>query len=133
MKESSMDFSNFCELVDVAQPHHVKLMGNDAQILPSLLIGGSGAVSAGSSALPEPYVNLYNAYEKGDLEEARKWQTVCAQVKKMLVKPYPIAPQKKVLELRGIISSPVKAPLRSMNRQETEELKRQLQALGYLN
>jgi dihydrodipicolinate synthase/N-acetylneuraminate lyase len=133
MKESSMDFANFYDLVQVAKANHVTLMGNDAQILPALAVGGTGAVSAGSTAVPEPYVHLYQAFQKGDLEEARKWQAVCAQVKKMLAKSYPIAPHKKVLELRGVIKAIQSPPLRSMNEAETEELKRNLTELGYLH
>jgi len=123
MKDSSMNFDNFYDLVQAKKPHHSAIMGNDAQILPALTIGGQGAVSAGATAIPEPYLKLYDAYVRGDLAEARKWQTVCAQVKKMFVKPYPIAPQKQVLAWRGICGPDVRAPLRRMTDEETEQLR----------
>lgn len=133
MKESSMDFENFYELVRLGESKHIKLMGNDAQILPALTVGGSGAVSAGATSIPEPYVALYEAFKKGNMEEARKWQAVCAEVKKMLLKSFPIGSHKKALEFRGIINGTVSAPLRQMNEQETDELKTKMRELGYLN
>ncbi|WP_099157021.1 dihydrodipicolinate synthase family protein [Virgibacillus ndiopensis] len=133
IKDSCMDFNNFYDLTQVAESNQVILMGNDAQILPALTVGGSGSVSAGAVAVPEPYVALYQAYKKGDLDEARKWQAVCAEVKKMLLKSYPVGSHKKALELRGIINGTVSPPLRQMTDQETVELKSRMVELGYLN
>ncbi len=132
MKDSSMNFENFYELIQEKESKHSAIMGNDAQILPALAVGGQGAVSAGATAIPEPFVKLYNAFLRGDMDDARKWQGVCAQVKKMFVKPYPIAPQKKVLELRGITGPTVRAPLRQMTIAETEELTRNYESIKQL-
>ncbi|RSL33603.1 dihydrodipicolinate synthase family protein [Salibacterium salarium] len=133
MKESSMNFENFYELVQSAGETHSTLMGNDEQFLPALTMGGSGAVSAGATAIPEPFVALYQAYNNGDMEEAKEWQSICADVKKMLAKPYPIGTIKKALEFRGIISGTVSAPLRQLDEKETNELKQTMLNLGYLN
>lgn len=114
LKDSGMDFSYFQDLVRAKQPHHSAMMGNDAQILVAMLTGGQGAVSAGATAVPEPYVKLWNAWQAGDLASARKWQDVCARVRTMFVKPYPISPIKHVLHLRGIASPDVMRPLRPL-------------------
>ena len=126
MKESSMDFSVFYDFVQSAAERHVKLIGNDDLILPALAIGGSGAISAGSTALPEPYVALYRAYREGDMAKAGEWQKVCSLVKKMLNRACPIAPHKKLLSLRGLISDKVAEPLRQLTEQEFAELKASL-------
>jgi len=123
MKESSMDFSVYGEFVRNAAPHHVKLIGNDDQILPALAIGGDGAISAGSTAVPEPFVALYRAFREGDLAAAGEWQKICSMVKKMLLRSCPVAPYKKLLSLRGIISDRVAEPLRQLSERETAELK----------
>ena len=129
MKESSMDFSVYCEFVRSAAPHHVKLIGNDDQILPALAIGGDGAISAGSTAVPEPFVALYRAFRKGDLAEAGEWQNICSMVKKMLIRDCPVAPYKKLLSLRGIMSDRVAEPLRQLTEREFAELKAALNKL----
>ncbi|TBL73281.1 dihydrodipicolinate synthase family protein [Paenibacillus thalictri] len=133
MKESSMDFSNFYELVQAATPEQVTLMGNDDQIFAALCIGGSGAISAGSTAVPEPYVELYKAFRAGDMQMAFYWQTICSKVKKMLVKSCPVAPHKKVLQLRNVMADKVSPPLRQLNDKETADLQNSLQGLGYLS
>ncbi|OXM16283.1 dihydrodipicolinate synthase family protein [Paenibacillus herberti] len=133
MKESSMDFSNFYELVQAARPEQIKLMGNDDQIFASLCIGGNGAISAGSTAVPEPYIELYRAYVEGDLSKAFYWQTICSKVKKMLVKSCPVAPHKKVLQLRNVMADKVSPPLRQLNENELADLQSSLKDLGYFS
>ncbi|MFZ4451046.1 dihydrodipicolinate synthase family protein [Salibacterium aidingense] len=132
MKESSMNFADFYELVQAAESTHSTLMGNDAQFFPALAVGGSGAVSAGSTAMPEPYVALYNAYKEGNMEEARQWQEVCAEVKRMLLASFPAGGHKKALELRGIINGTVSAPLRQLSDHEIKELENSMEKLGFL-
>jgi dihydrodipicolinate synthase/N-acetylneuraminate lyase len=132
MKDSGMDFGNFYDIIQAKKPHHSAMMGNDAQILAGLTLGGQGAVSAGATAVPEPYVRLWNAYHAGDMEGARKWQAVCAQVKAMFVKPYPISPIKRVLELRGICGPDVAPPLRPLSVAETELVDREFAAIQAL-
>ncbi len=129
MKDSSMDFVAFYELVQNKSRKHAALMGNDAQILPALAVGGQGAVSAGATAIPEPYVRLYDAFARGDLPEARRWQDVCARIRKMFVKPWPIAPLKMVLDWRGVCGPTVAPPLRQMTGKETRELKEQFEKI----
>lgn len=122
IKDSSQDFATFYQFIQIAKEKHVKLMGNDAQFLPALVMGANGCVSAASTAVPEPFVEVYRAFRAGDMEEAKKWQQVCAQVKQLLVKPYPVAPNKKVLSLRNIIQSGIRKPLRDMTTEEMNEL-----------
>lgn len=132
IKESSQDFAAFYQFIQTAKENHVKLMGNDAQFLPALVMGANGCVSAGSTAIPEPFVEVYRAFQAGDMEEAKKWQKVCAQVKQLLVKPYPVSPNKKVLSLRNVIHSGLRKPLRDMTTEEREELYRGLKRLGFV-
>lgn len=132
MKDSGMDFGNFYDILQAKKPHHSAMMGNDAQILAALTLGGQGAVSAGATAVPEPYVQLWNAYHAGDMEAARKWQAVCARVKAMLVKPTPISPIKRVLELRGVCGPDVAPPLRPLSAAEADAVDREFAAIRAL-
>ena len=59
----------------------------------------------------------------GDLAAAGEWQKICSMVKKMLLRSCPVAPYKKLLSLRGIISDRVAEPLRQLSERETAELK----------
>nr|WP_285891314.1 dihydrodipicolinate synthase family protein [Paenibacillus pasadenensis] len=133
MKESSMNFSNFYDLVRTAKPDQIKLMGNDDQIFAAMCIGGNGAISAGSTAVPEPYIELYNAFVEGDFPKAFYWQTICSKVKQMLVRSTPVAPHKKVLQLRNVMEDKVSPPLRQLNDKELAELQHSLEDLGYLH
>jgi len=130
MKDSSMDFGAYLELLKARRTDQAVMMGNDSQILPALLMGGHGAVSAGATAVPEPYVALWRAVEAGDLAAAHRWQSVCTMVRTMFVKPYPIAPIKRVLALRGLAGDGVMPPLRSLSPAENAQLEREFAAVS---
>jgi len=49
-------------------------MGRDHMILDGLRMGAAGAVTACANVIPRAFVDLYNAYQAGDLEEAGRLQ-----------------------------------------------------------
>lgn len=132
IKESSQDFATFYQFVQNIKEGSVRLVGNDAQFLPALVVGANGCVSAASTAVPEPFVELFRAFQAKDWEEARKWQQVCAEVKRFLVSSCPVSPYKKVLSYRNIIESGVRRPLRDLTTEETQNLYSGLSRLGFL-
>lgn len=50
------------------------LMGEDFVTLPSYVMGGDGSVSSLANVTPKAFVDLFKAYEKGDLKEAERLQ-----------------------------------------------------------
>jgi 4-hydroxy-tetrahydrodipicolinate synthase len=50
------------------------LMGRDHMILPALKLGCAGAVTACSNVTPRLFVDLYRAFQQGNLEEAARLQ-----------------------------------------------------------
>src|SRR5436190_15207050 len=55
-------------------------VGNNMTILPALVIGARGAVSALANAVPELVVSLYRSFIEGHLDEARGLQLSLARV-----------------------------------------------------
>src|SRR5690606_24400987 len=66
IKDSSQNFETYCKFIDAKQKEQVALIGNESQLLPALVMGGEGCVSAASSAFPELFVGIYQAYQQGN-------------------------------------------------------------------
>ena len=132
VKDSSGDFMNFINFKMAVPEDFCVLMGNDAQIYASLLMGAKGAVAATSVAFPEAVVEIYDSLKAGNREKALKAQERVARLRAVLRGFPPIAAYKKALEFRGIPAGPPRLPLRPMTAQESERLKAELGELRLL-
>lgn len=75
IKDSSGDFMQFSKgLFAPGREDFAWIQGEDYLCAPTLLAGGDGMVSGLSNAKVEPYVEMYQAYEKGDTETVKKCQ-----------------------------------------------------------
>lgn len=81
IKDSSGDINLIKKYItQTSESFHV-LCGNDGLILDALLLGGSGAVAGTANVIPHILINLYNAFIRGDIEEARIWQNRVAPLR----------------------------------------------------
>jgi 4-hydroxy-tetrahydrodipicolinate synthase len=132
VKDSSGDFMNFINFKMAMPEDFCVLMGNDAQIYASLLMGAKGAVAATSVAFPEAVVEIYENLKAGNRDKALKAQDRVARLRAVLRSYPPIAAYKTALDFRGIPAGPPRLPLRPMTIQETERLKAELGELRLL-
>jgi 4-hydroxy-tetrahydrodipicolinate synthase len=131
VKDSSGDFMNFINYQQAVPKGLCALMGNDAQIYSALAIGGSGAVAATATALPEPVVAIYDNWLRGDHAKALEAQDKVIKLRALFRSFTPIAPYKKVLEWRGIRAGIPRLPLRDLTEAESNRLRSALAELGY--
>jgi 4-hydroxy-tetrahydrodipicolinate synthase len=110
-------------------------MGRDEFILDGLRMGCVGAVTAGANLAPKAYVDLFNAYQAGDLEEATRVQTLVDMLAKALtLGTFPVV-VKEAMHMAGM---PVGAcrrpagPLKEEARRQLSTLLERLREAGYL-
>lgn len=76
-KDSSGNFDNILQYIEKTRggdkPFAV-LSGNDSLILWTLLAGGNGAIAGCANVFPHTMVSIYEKFNAGDLEGARKAQ-----------------------------------------------------------
>ena len=133
IKDSSMDFMNFIAFKQAVPEDFCVLMGNDAQIYASLLMGARGAVAATSTAFPEPVVQIYESLKEGNRDKALKAQEVVIKMRAILRSYPPISAYKKACEFRGIQAGPPRLPLRPLTPEEEKKLRGELEGLGLLS
>lgn len=138
VKDSSKDLMQFEKFVlEVSEkvPSFSFLMGTDSLIYPALVLGGKGSVTTVGAVFPEVAVGLYDAFRRGDHEEARKLQYQVTRLRETLKVGPPIMGNKVAIEMRripGVSMGGPRAPMRSLTAEETEALKKKLQALGMI-
>lgn len=85
--------------------------GNNMTVLPALVMGARGSVSAMASAFPELFVSIYELYTKGDIAAAMDAQLQAAKLQSVLDGlPY-VGGIKYLAHRRGLPSGGMRAPL----------------------
>jgi len=134
IKDSSRDFMQVLEYIEKLPKNFIILNGADAYILPALIMGATGAMSAYSNAFPELYVSLYDLFKKGDYDKAREVQfkiNITRRILRLHAQPF-IQPVKEAMRMRGIPAGFVRRPLRPMTEQEIDDLRSRLKKLDLL-
>jgi len=119
------------EFIRIEKEGFAVYVGRDNLILSTLIHGGSGAMSSVASACPEIAVAIFDAFEKGNYEEARVQQMAFAQLRQLFnLGTFPVV-IKEALRLRGIDVGMPRAPVSGLSDAKRKELSECLQ--GMLN
>jgi 4-hydroxy-tetrahydrodipicolinate synthase len=113
-------------------PNIEMLSGDDALTLPVLSIGGVGVISVLSNIIPSQVGSLVKAFEKGNMEEAKKIHyKLLPFVKVMFIETNPI-PVKTAASLLGLCEFGLRLPMCAMEDSNKEILKKTLKDFGLL-
>jgi len=117
MKDSSGNPGNMAEVIRLCGDKINALSGSADMILPTLMLGGKGAIVAVGNVIPETCVSLYKAYKNGDKEIAGAMQGKASYVNKVLVRENSqIAAIKTALNLKGYNAGIPRKPLSPLNK-----------------
>ena len=132
IKDSSGDMTLTSEYIRNTGEDFSVLSGRDTLIYAILLYGGKGAIAATANVAPKLVVEIYEAYVRGNVEQARKAQAELASLRLAFsLGSFPVV-IKDALELIGIEVGPARAPVKSLNLNNKEKLQSILRQLGLL-
>jgi 4-hydroxy-tetrahydrodipicolinate synthase len=124
VKDSSGNPGNMAEIIRLCGNKISPLSGAADMILPTLLLGGKGAIVAVANVIPEDCVSLYKAFKENDLDAAGKYQNKASFVNKVLVRENPqIAAIKVALKKLGFNPGIPRKPLMPIQEDRIDELK----------
>lgn len=106
LKCSRIDVQIVRQLVDATPPDKMLLAGNESAALGLLVLGSNGLISGLSTAVPEPFVGLTDAYSAGDIGRAQQYQTIINHLLALLPATARLGGIKQVLIERGIPVGP---------------------------
>jgi len=115
IKDSAEEMNTFYRLLELRSERFHVLQGSEMQCLASLLLGADGAVLGISNLAPRLCVNLYQAARAGQLDLARSYQAVMADLNRIYFLPHtsPYGSLKYALSLLGVCQPHVTRPLAS--------------------
>jgi len=132
MKDSSgsmVDFLHFMDSVRLEEVEMNFLTGREETLLPCLMMGGKGCMTATAGILPEVMVEIYQCFLSGDYDKARALQfSLLPIIRAMFSMPFPVG-FKTIMEMRGFHMGPNKQPLSGEDASRLKKLRSSLEAL----
>jgi 4-hydroxy-tetrahydrodipicolinate synthase len=130
VKDSSGNPSNMAELIRLCGDKISCLSGSADMILPTLMLGGKGAIVAVGNIIPRQSVSILEAFKNNDIETARKNQHIVSYVNKILVRENPqIAAIKSALNTKGFKAGVPRKPLMRLSKNIENDIKEAVKLL----
>jgi len=112
IKDSSGNLGNMAEVIRLCGDKINCLSGSADMILPTLMLGGKGAIVAIGNVVPGECVALYRRFMEGDVSAAASHQHKASYMNKILVRDHPqVAAIKYALSRRGFNAGIPRKPL----------------------
>lgn len=131
IKYTSTNVDEFRACVELAGSDFEVLWGLDELLYDGLSAGARAAVGSTYNFAAPIYHRLLSAFAKNDHEEARRQQAISQSIVDTFV-PFGSRPaQKTIMSLAGPDCGPCRLPLKSLSASQTDDLKDQLETLGF--
>lgn len=132
IKDSSANMLYFQELIRATPEGFNVIQGYGVLFLPSLILGGRATLSGEANLAAELFVGVYEAYLRGDLDEAKRLHFKAAALAPVLgygTFPVSVKEAMNMVGLPGGYTLPPSSPLTS---EEKDKLRRALIEAGLL-
>ncbi len=105
------------------------LVGREDMLLPALMMGAKGCMTACAHIFPEIMVGIWDAYHANDLEKAKRLQLALLPIiRTMFAAPFP-GGFKAALEIRGFEMGPLKQPFAASELRALNDIKAKIKTL----
>jgi len=130
VKDSGGNIGNIAETIRLVEDRISVLAGTADVTLPTLMLGGKGAVIAVANVFPKMCQSLYEAFKKGDYEKASLLQRRLSYLNDVLVKKYnQLSTIKEALNLLGLPAGYPRSPALPLKEEERKEVEEALKAV----
>jgi 4-hydroxy-tetrahydrodipicolinate synthase len=124
IKEATGDMKQVSEILRLCGDRMTVLSGDDFTTFPLMALGGKGVISVTANVVPKDVSEMCIAWEKGNLEEARRLHFKLEPLNQaMFLETNPI-PVKTALSMMGKIQEELRLPLCPMSAENKEKLKK---------
>lgn len=133
MKYTASTVFEFQACMDLEGGRFDCVWGCDEMLLSALTVGVRGAIGSTYNIAAPLYRRLIEAFERGDLTEARRLQSLSIQMIRTINR-YPFHPaMKQILAMLDIDCGPCRLPLPPMDAAQVTQLRAELDALGFFD
>jgi N-acetylneuraminate lyase len=107
------------------------LFGRDEILLGALAMGATGAVGSTYNYMPQIYHRMIEAFNGGDMENARRFQSLAIEVIAVMSRCGGLPAAKAMMKRIGLDCGPVRAPLQNLSLDMLHALTRELEEVGF--
>lgn len=132
LKEASGDLNQLASVVRDAEEGFLVYTGEDAQILPTLAVGGYGVVSVTAHVVCRDIKNMIESYLKGNIVEASKIHRKLIRITETMFMTANPIPVKAALNLLGMDVGITRMPLAAPSQDVIAALEDSMSELGLL-
>jgi 4-hydroxy-tetrahydrodipicolinate synthase len=132
MKDSSDSIVHFQKCKMVAGDAFQMIIGSDDFMLAGFVVGAQGAIVVLGNVFPKLFVELWDAFNAGDLVKARELQFKILRVRGVLSKGPYVSSYKEAVRLVGHDAGYARKPLRPLTDKEKADQENGLRKLGML-
>ena len=130
LKEATGDMRQASDLVRLCGDRLALFSGDDFTTFTMLALGGKGVISVTANIVPKDVAEMWNAWEKGDIDKARKLHYKLEPLNAaMFIETNPI-PVKTALAMMGKVEEDFRLPLCPMSAANKEKLRAVLKDAG---
>lgn len=131
VKESSGLIGKITELVRLVGDRVSILAGTGDLILPTFIMGGSGAIVAIANVAPKLCVELYQMFNRGEIDKAKSLQIKLTYLNEVIVKKFnQLSAIKEALNTLGLPAGYPRLPALPLYEDEKREIERTLNFIG---
>ena len=130
IKEASGNLDAVSMIISCAPSDFVVLSGDDSLTLPMLALGAKGVISTVANIAPSEFAQMVSAFEKGDIDTARKIHfKLFPVIKALFVEGNPV-PLKAAMAMMGLCEERLRPPLVPASENTKKLLKKVLEEAG---
>lgn len=130
IKFTHEDFMDFLSCIHFMNGKYEMLWGRDENILSALVLGSRGAVGSTYNYAAPLYYKLIHAFDRGDLDEARKLQQQSIDMIRLLGKYGGIATGKAYMKYIGFDCGQFRLPVKNMSATDNEKFVKDVYSLN---
>jgi 4-hydroxy-2-oxoglutarate aldolase len=123
LKDSAGDVVKIAEITQRAPKDFQVLAGSASFLLSALVVGAVGTISALANIAGRALSELMQAFEKGDLDQAKKIQQNLVQPNSAVTNRFGVAGLKFALDLVGYYGGLPRSPLQGLNDEQRSQVR----------
>jgi N-acetylneuraminate lyase len=105
--------------------------GPDQLFAPMLTVGVDGAIGTTYNLLPRHFCRIYEAFQRGDVDEARRLQSQANRVIDAFIRHGGLPAVKEMMRMLGYDCGYCRRPFRRLSEDEVAALRADLDRIGF--
>lgn len=126
IKDSGGDFDRLLQLINLRRDDFAVFTGTDSMILWTLIAGSDGAVAATTNAVPSVVMSIWNSFQSGDIDTARRAQESLRALRDAFALGTMPVVLKTAAAMLGMPAGPARSPAQPLDAAARERLAKAL-------